>query len=146
MLPFECRSDLRSYICNVRIGVRQRLQNIILGNTILLDDVQQFFVLLHLRGEERLKCIRPMKIAAGCLSTLTHRVILLPLHENELGDVVVLNPPSEIIHERLTLLLHRFDLLVQQSQTSEFRLVCFVYERNNAEDEHGTANAYRRFP
>ena len=69
MLPFECRSDLRPYIRNVRIGVRQRLKNIILSNTILLDDVQQFFVLLHLCGEERLKGIRRMKTTAEFLDS-----------------------------------------------------------------------------
>ena len=54
-------------------------------------------------------------------------MIVLPLHQDEFSDVVLLNLPSKIVDQRLTLFSHRFDFLVQQRQTCEFRLVIFIY-------------------
>ena len=53
-LRIKCCTDLRSHVSNIRVSIRQRLQDVILRGAVLFDDVHQFFVLFHLVREQRL--------------------------------------------------------------------------------------------
>lgn len=56
-------------------------------------------------------------------------MVLLSLHDNKSGDIIILEFATEIVQKHLTLFSHRFDLLFEQSQTSELRFVAFIWTR-----------------
>ena len=63
---------VRSHIGDVSIGFGERLHEMVLCSAVVLDEIRQFFVLLHLRGEQTLD-----RSSASRMSHARHWTLLL---------------------------------------------------------------------
>lgn len=93
MASSENAGHVRSHIFDVSIGFGERLQKVVLCPAIVLDQIRQFLVLFHLRGEQT-------------------ALISLPLKKHEFGDIVALKFVTKIFEQSVALVLHGFHLFL----------------------------------